>query len=401
MFDVKPKPMTKKARQTFVASHLRDIPRSGIRDFFEIVSTRKDIISLGIGEPDFVTPWHIREASIYALERGVTSYTANLGLLELRRLISDYVKQSFDVPYDPKTEILITVGVSEAFDLALRAVVEPGDEVLYHEPCYVSYAPIITFAHGTPVPVATRQEDDFRLTRDLLEQKVSDRTRALIMNFPTNPTGATLLRRDVEAIAEFAVEHDLVVITDEIYSELTYEGERVSIASMPGMKERTIFLNGFSKTWAMTGFRIGFSCAPPDLTEAMMKIHQYTMLCAPVLSQKAAIEALRNGVSDVQEMKSEYEKRRNLIHTSLNEMGLPCHMPRGAFYAFPYTGDCGLTSKEFSLRFLDEEKVALVPGTAFGACGEGFVRCSYATDIEEIKEAMKRLASFVKRLRKP
>jgi aminotransferase len=221
------------------------------------------------------------------------------------------------------------------------------------------------------------------------------------MNFPTNPTGATLLRRDVEAIAEFAVEHDLVVITDEIYSELTYEGERVSIASMPGMKERTIFLNGFSKTWAMTGFRIGFSCAPPDLTEAMMKIHQYTMLCAPVLSQKAAIEALRNGVSDVQEMKSEYEKRRNLIHTSLNEMGLPCHMPRGAFYAFPYTGDCGLTSKEFSLRFLDEEKVALVPGTAFGACGEGFVRCSYATDIEEIKEAMKRLASFVKRLRKP
>jgi aminotransferase len=399
MSNVNLKPMTKKTEHTYVASHLRDVPRSGIRDFFEIVSTRKDIISLGIGEPDFVTPWHIREASIYALEHGVTSYTANLGILELRRAIADYVGRSFGVSYDPKTEILITVGVSEAFDLALRAVIEPGDEVLYHEPCYVSYAPIVTFAHGRPVAVATRQEDDFRLTRDLLEQKVSDRTRALIINYPTNPTGATLLRRDVEDIAEFAIEHDLIVVTDEIYSELTYEGERVSVASMPGIKERTIFLNGFSKTWAMTGFRIGFSCAPQELTEAKMKIHQYTMLCAPVLSQKAALEAVRNGMNDMQEMKSEYQKRRNLIHSSLNDMGLPCPMPRGAFYAFPYVGNCGLTSKDFSLRFLDEEKVAVVPGTAFGPSGEGFVRCSYATDIEEIKEAMKRLKKFVKKLK--
>ncbi|MFC1497381.1 aminotransferase class I/II-fold pyridoxal phosphate-dependent enzyme [Verrucomicrobiota bacterium] len=388
----------KKKKNNYIASHLNDIPRSGIRDFFEIVSTRKDIISLSIGEPDFVTPWRIREASIFALDHGATSYTANLGLLELRREISKYIKRSFNIKYDSETETLITVGVSEAFDLAVRALVEPGDEVLYHEPCFVSYAPVITLAHGKPVPVITKQENDFRLTRELLEEKVTDKTKILILNFPTNPTGAVLLRKDVEEIAEFAVKHDIVVITDEIYSELTYEGERVSIASMPGMKERTVFLNGFSKTWAMTGFRIGFSCAPPELTEAMMKIHQYSMMCAPVLSQKAAIEALKHGDPDVKEMRNEYKRRRNYICKALNEMGLSCHLPKGAFYVFPSIKNCGITSKEFSLRLLNEEKVACVPGTAFGPSGEGFIRCSYATDFEEIKEAMERTKRFAHNL---
>jgi len=389
-----------KSHRDFVAQRLRAIPRSGIRDFFDIVSTRKDIISLSIGEPDFVTPWHIREASIFALDRGATSYTANLGLLELRQALARYVKKSAGVGYNPEKEILVTVGVSEAFDLAIRVLIEPGDEVLYHEPCYVSYAPIVSMAHGIPVPVVTRRENDFRLTRKMLEEKVSPRTKALLLNFPTNPTGAVLQRRDVADIARFAVEHDLVVITDEIYSELTYEGDRVSIAAMPGMKDRTIFLNGFSKTWAMTGFRIGFSCASPVLTEAMMKIHQYTMMCAPILSQKAAIEALQNGQADMVLMRNEYLRRRNFICKSLNEMGLPCHLPRGAFYAFPFVGNFRMTSHEFSMRLLDEKNVACVPGTAFGASGEGYIRCSYATDMEEIKEAMSRMDAFVKSLRK-
>jgi aminotransferase len=389
-----------RSHHKFIASHLQDVPRSGIRDFFDIVSTRKDIISLGIGEPDFVTPWHIREASMFALDRGSTAYTANLGLIELRRELAKYLKSSFKVSYNPENEILVTVGVSEAVDLAFRAIIEPGDEVLYHEPCYVSYAPVVTFAHGKPVPVTTRKENSFRLTRAMLEKKVTPRTKALMLNFPTNPTGSVLTRKDVKEIAEFAIEHNLMVLTDEIYSELTYEGERVSIASMPGMKERTIFLHGFSKAWAMTGFRIGFSCAPPAITDAMMKIHQYTMMCAPILSQKAAIEALRNGKNDTDEMWNEYLKRRNFICSSLNAMGLKCHMPKGAFYAFPYIGDFGLSSKEFSMRLLDEQKVACVPGTAFGPSGEGFIRCSYATDLENIKEAMIRMSAFVKKLKR-
>jgi len=388
-----------KSHRNYVARHLRNLPRSGIRDFFDIVSTRKDVISLSIGEPDFVTPWHIREASIFALDRGATSYTANLGILELRQAIAKYVKGSFGVSYNPEQEILVTVGVSEAFDLAIRTLVEPGDEVLYHEPCYVSYAPIVSMVHGKPVPIVTRRENDFRLTRRMLEEKVTDKTKVLLLNFPTNPTGAVLQPRDVRDIARFAIEHDLVVITDEIYSELTYEGDRVSIVSVPGMKERTVFLNGFSKTWAMTGFRVGFSCAPPELTEAMMKIHQYTMMCAPILSQKAALEALQRGNADMAAMHSEYLQRRNLICSSLNEMGLPCHVPHGTFYAFPYVGRFGMTSKEFALRLLDRQNVACVPGTAFGASGEGYLRCSYATDMDEIKEAMSRLAVFVKSLK--
>ena len=394
----KSRPETRRKPGDFVARHLLDIPRSGIRDFFDIVSTRKDVISLGIGEPDFVTPWHVREQAMFALERGATTYTSNRGLLELRRSISDYVSQEFGVRYDPETEILVTVGVSEALDIAIRAIIEPGDEVLYHEPCFVSYAPEVRFAHGIPVAVSTRRENGFRLTRAMLEEKVSPRTKAVLLNFPTNPTGATLTQADVEDIAAFAIEHDLLVITDEIYSELTYEGGHASIAAVPGMKERTIFLHGFSKGWAMTGFRLGYACCPPELSEAMMKIHQYIMMCAPIISQKAAIEALKTR-ADTEEMRASYEKRRNFLCSTLNEIGIPCHVPKGAFYVFPYIGDYGLSSREFALRLLDEENVACVPGSAFGACGEGFLRCCYATDLNEIRTATERMARFVKRLK--
>lgn len=382
-----------------IARHLAGIPRSGIRDFFEIVELRDDVISLSIGEPDFDTPWHIRDAAIYALDRGATSYTGNRGLLRLRREVSRYVEEAFGLRYDANTEILITVGVSEALDLAIRAIIEPGDEVIYHEPCYVSYGPVVTMAHGVPVPVQTSADTEFRLTRDLLEQAVSPRSRVLMLNFPTNPTGATLDPDDVQAIADFAVEHDLIVITDEIYSELTYEGTRLSIASLPGMKDRTIFLHGLSKAWAMTGWRVGYACAPADLSEAMMKIHQYTMLCAPILSQEAGIEALRQPQPDIDDMRDQYRRRRNFIHGALNDMGLTCHLPRGAFYVFPSVQSTGMTSRDFALSLLEEEDVACVPGTAFGPAGEGFLRCSYATDLEDIKTAMQRMADFVARRR--
>ncbi len=381
-----------------VAGHLRRIPRSGIRDFFDLVSQRRDIISLSIGEPDFVTPWAVREAAIFALDRGATSYTSNLGLLPLRRAIAGYVTREFEVNYDPDREILITVGVSEALDLAIRAIVNPGDEVLYHEPCYVSYRPLIAMAHGVPVAVATRRDNGFRLTRAMLEAQVTSRTKVLLLNFPTNPTGATLTPEDRSEIAAFAVEHDLIVVSDEIYSELTYEGQRGSLAACPGMRERTIFLHGFSKAWAMTGFRIGYAAACPELTEAMMKIHQYTMLCAPRLSQHAALEALQSS-HETLAMRDEYRRRRNFIVAALNEIGLPCHKPSGAFYVFPCIEGFGLSSKEFAMRLLEEEKLACVPGSAFGECGEGFLRCSYATEFEQIKEAMGRLRTFVSRLR--
>jgi aminotransferase len=387
-----------KSLRNRIAPHIRDIPRSGIRDFFDIVSTMKDVISLGIGEPDFDTPWHIREAAIHSLEQGVTSYTSNLGLLSLRKALSAYVDRTFGVRYDAASEILITVGVSEALDLAVRALLEPGDEVLYHEPCYVSYAPVIVFAHGKPVAVETRAENGFRLTRADLEAKVTPRTRLLMLNYPNNPTGAALRPDDMRDIADFAVKHDLIVITDEIYAELTYDGKHSSIAALPGMKDRTIFLHGFSKAWAMTGFRLGYACAPAELTEAMMKIHQYTMLCAPITAQEAAVEALKQPEEDIEEMRAEYQRRRNFLHNSFNEMGLPCGKPAGAFYAFPSVGHLGLTSKEFALKLLDQEKVAMVPGTAFGPCGEGFVRAAYATGMDDLKEAMLRLDRFVKRL---
>jgi len=371
------------------------MPRSGIRDFFDIVSTMKDVVSLGIGEPGFDTPWHVREASIFALEHGATSYTSNLGLLKLREAISRYVDRTFGVLYNPHNEILITVGVSEALDLAIRALVDPGDEILYHEPCYVSYAPVIRMAHGVPVAVATSSANGFRITRGDLEKRVSERTKALLLNYPNNPTGATLARQDVESIAAFAREHDLIVITDEIYSELTYEGTHTSIAALPGMRERTIFLHGLSKAWAMTGFRLGYSCAPPALTEAMMKVHQYTMLCAPILSQEAAVEALKESDDDVNEMRNQYRRHRNFLLESFREMGLECAPPAGAFYAFPSIRPFGISAKQFALDLLEKERVAVVPGTAFGACGEGHVRCSFSTSLEVIKEAVVRMRRFV------
>jgi len=387
-----------KSLHSRIASHVRDIPRSGIRDFFDIVSTRDDVISLGVGEPDFVTPWHIREAAVTALEQGVTSYTANLGLLSLRKELSGYVKKQTGVDYNPDNEILVTVGVSEAMDLAVRALIEPGDEVLYHEPCYVSYNPVITFAHGVPVKVETTAENGFKLTRAQLEAKVTDKTKLLMLNFPTNPTGTICSREEVQEIADFAIEHDLIVLSDEIYGELTYDQPHVSILSVPGMRERTVYLHGFSKAWAMTGFRLGFSCAPPELTEAMMKIHQYTMLCAPILSQKAAIEALRNPEKDIVEMRDSYAVRRNYMHAAFIEMGIDCFLPGGAFYMFPTIGQFGLSSYDFAMKLLEEENVAVVPGTAFGACGEGSVRCCYATGLDDIKEAMTRIARFVSTL---
>ena len=383
-----------------IAEHVRDIPRSGIRDFFEVVQSMSDVISLGIGEPDFATPWHIREAAIYALERGRTGYTSNLGLPRLRRSIADYVQKHFELSYEPLSEVLVSVGVSEAIDLALRALLNPGDEVLYHEPCYVSYAPSIVLSRGIPRAVHTHACDGFALRADALEKAISPRTRILMLNFPTNPTGATMEPAELEKIAALCVRHDLVVMTDEIYSEITYENAKhTSIAGFPGMKERTVFLHGVSKAFAMTGWRIGFACAPAPLIEAMMKIHQYAILCAPIMGQDAAIEALERGEPSVAKMRMEYERRRNFITSSLNEMGLECAKPRGAFYVFPNIAPLGLSSKEFSLRLLREKKVAVVPGTAFGPAGEGHVRCSFATALDQIKIAMPRLAEFCTELR--
>jgi aminotransferase len=374
---------------------VRDIPRSGIRDFFDIVTSMKDVISLGIGEPDFDTPWHVRESTVFALERGATHYSSNYGFLDLRRALSAYVRKAFGAEYNPENEVLITVGVSEALDLALRALLNPGDEVLYHEPCYVSYRATILFAHGIPIAVETRADNGFRLTRAMLEAKITPRTKVLMLNFPNNPSGAIMSRADLEDIAAFARERDLIVITDEIYGELTYDSPHTSIISLPGLRDRTIFLHGFSKAWAMTGFRLGYACGPAELIEAMMKIHQYTMLCASSLSQKAALEALARPETDIAEMVNEYRRRRNYIAAALADMGIECHRPLGAFYAFPSIAKFGLSSRDFALKLLREERVAVVPGTAFGACGEGFLRCAYATSMENIKEAITRLRRFI------
>ncbi len=382
-----------------IAHHVRDIPRSGIRDFFEIVQSMSDVISLGIGEPDFDTPWHIREAAIYSLEKGRTGYTSNLGTPELRRAISRYVAKHFHIEYEPTTEVIVTVGVSEAIDLALRALLNPGDEVLYHEPCYVSYSPSIVLAHGCPVAVATRPEENFRLTAEAVAAKISPRTKVLMLNFPTNPTGGTQTREELSKIAELCVKHDLIVLSDEIYSELTYDGaEHHSIATLPGMRERTVFLHGFSKAFAMTGFRIGYACAPAPLVEAMMKIHQYGILCASTTAQDAALEALENGAPHMENMRKEYETRRNYIVRSFNDLGLECFLPLGAFYAFPRITSTGLNSREFSLRLLESKSVAVVPGPAFGPGGEGFVRCSYATGLDQIRVAMQRIGEFVREI---
>ncbi len=381
----------------FIAKHVGAIPRSGIREFFDIVQNTKGVISLGVGEPDFVTPWHIREAAIYALERGRTTYTSNLGLLKLREAIANTVERQFKVSYDPKSQVLITVGVSEALDIALRALLNPGDEVIYHEPCYVSYSPSVALTHAVPVAVACRAEDGFALTAEAIRKAITPKSKVLMLNFPTNPTGGTMTRTELLQIAEIAHQHNLVVITDEIYSELTFEGEHVSIASLPGMKERTIFLHGFSKAYAMTGFRIGYACGPTDLIEAMMKIHQYSMLCASIISQEAALEALKNGEPDTVEMREHYRLRRNYIVNALNNMGLKCHLPRGSFYAFPCIQSTGMGSKEFAVKLLEQEKVACVPGGAFGVSGEGFLRCCFATAFDQIEIAAERMARFVKK----
>ena len=383
-----------------IAEHIKGIPRSGIRDFFEIVQSMDDVISLGIGEPDFATPWHIREAAIFALERGRTGYTSNLGLPRLRRSISDYIQKHFGIRYEPLSEILVSVGVSEAIDLALRALLNQGDEVIYHEPCYVSYAPSIVMAGGVPRAVTTRADEGFVLHAEDLEKAITPRSRVLMLNFPTNPTGAAMDPEELEKIAAVCIKHNLVVLTDEIYCELTYEGRpHHSIATLPGMRERTVLLHGLSKAFAMTGWRIGFACAPTELIEAMMKIHQYSILCAPIMGQDAAIEALDRGEQSVNGMRREYERRRNFIVSSIRDMGLNCPSPRGAFYVFPKITSTGLSSRDFSMRLLHEKKVAVVPGPAFGSGGEGHVRCSFATALDQIKIAMVRMAEFCRELK--
>jgi aminotransferase len=394
------KPNDSKFLLNRLATTVSGLPRSGIRDFFDVVSQMKDVISLGVGEPDFTTPWHVREGAIYSLEQGQTGYTPNLGMPKLRKSISGYVEKFFGVSYHPDREILVTVGVSEALDLAIRALCNPGDEVIYHEPCYVSYRPLIQLAHAVPVILETDASDGFQVTADKLRPLITEKTKVLMLNFPTNPTGGGLPLEEVQKIAALAVEKDLIVITDEIYAELTYDREHVSIASMPGMKERTIFMHGFSKALAMTGWRIGYACAPAELTEAMMKIHQYTMICAPVMSQQAAYEALKNPEEDIAVMKESYWRRRNFLHAAFTGMGLPCGLPEGAFYMFPEIRDLGISSKEFASKLLESQKVAAVPGTAFGACGEGHLRCCYATSMEQLEVAMQRLRVFIDTLRK-
>lgn len=379
----------------FIAPHVAQLPKSGIRDFFNIVAERSDVISLGIGEPDFQTPWRIRERTIEAIERGHTRYTANLGTIALRKAIADYTAERFGCHYGWKDEVLVTVGVSEALDTAFRAILSPGDEVLYHEPCFVAYAPIVRMAHAVPVPVATEAADGFRLRREALEAAVTPRARVLLINYPNNPTGAALTETDTRMIAEFVKKHDLLLVTDEVYSELTYDIPRASVISEPGMKERTIFLNGFSKAWSMTGFRLGYACAPGPLIDAMMKIHQYSMMCASSISQAAGVEAMRNTLGDIEEMRQSYMLRRNFVVSRCNAMGLDCVMPQGAFYIFPSIKRTGMSSREFCMALLDEEAVACVPGDAFGACGEGFFRACYATAMEDLEVAMDRIERFV------
>ena len=375
------------------------IPPSGIRKFFDIVSEMPDAISLGVGEPDFDTPWHIREEGIYSLEKGRTFYTSNSGLKELREEIVRYLERRIHVSYDPLREVLITVGGSEGIDAAFRAMLNPGDEVLIPQPSYVSYEPCAVLADGVPVIIELKEENEFRLTKEELLAAITDKTKILVLPFPNNPTGAIMEKEDLEAIAEVCIEKDIFVLSDEIYSELSYKGDHVSIASLPGMRERTILINGFSKAYAMTGWRLGYACGPADIIAQMTKIHQYAIMCAPTTSQYAAVEALRIGDEDVAMMRESYDQRRRFLMNAFQEMGLSCFEPYGAFYTFPSIKEFGMSSDEFATRFLEEEKVAVVPGTAFGACGEGFLRISYAYSLEQLKEALGRLSHFVARLR--
>lgn len=377
-----------------------EIKPSGIRKFFDIVSEMKDAISLGVGEPDFDTPWHVRAEGIHSLEKGRTFYTSNSGLMDLRKEICNYLHRRQGVTYDPAREVLITVGGSEAIDIGLRAMLNPGEEVLIPQPSYVSYEPCTILAGGVPVIINLKAENDFRLTAKELEDAITDKTKLLILPFPNNPTGAIMERSDLEAIAEVIIKHDIFVMSDEIYSELTYKGEHISIASLPGMRERTILINGFSKAYAMTGWRLGYACGPKEIIAQMTKIHQFAIMCAPTTSQYAAVEALRNGDKDIEEMRASYNQRRRFLLNAFKEMGLPCFEPYGAFYVFPCIKEFGMTSDEFATRFLEEEKVAVVPGTAFGDSGEGFLRISYAYSMEKLKLAIGRLGRFVERLKK-
>lgn len=378
-----------------------NIKPSGIRKFFDIVSEMNDpeVVSLGVGEPDFDTPWHIRDEGIYSLERGRTFYTSNSGLMDLRKEICNYLYRKQGISYDPAHEVLITVGGSEAIDIGLRALVNPGDEVLIPQPSYVSYEPCAVLAGAKPVIINLKEENEFRLTARELEEAVTEKTKVLILPFPNNPTGAIMERKDLEAVAEVVLKHDIIVMSDEIYGELTYRGEHVSVASLPGMKERTILINGFSKAYAMTGWRLGYACGPAEIIRQMTKIHQFAIMCAPTTSQYAAVEALRNGDDDIAQMRTAYNQRRRYLLNAFREMGLECFEPFGAFYVFPCIRQFGMTSDEFATRFLEEEKVAVVPGTAFGDSGEGFLRISYAYSLEDLKIAIGRLGRFVKKLR--
>ncbi len=375
------------------------IQPSGIRKFFDIVSEMKDAISLGVGEPDFDTPWHIRDEAIYSLEKGRTFYTSNSGLKELREEISNYIMRRYDVSYQPEGEIMITVGGSEAIDIAMRAMLDPGDEVLIPQPSYVSYEPCCLLANGKPVIIELQAEHEFRLTPQQLEAAITPRTKLLVLPFPNNPTGAVMERKDLEAVAKIVEKYDLYVLSDEIYAELTYLDDYVSIASLPGMRERTILINGFSKSYAMTGWRLGYACGPQAIIRQMLKIHQYAIMCAPTTSQYAAIDALRNGDGDVQRMREEYNTRRKYLMRRFKEMGLPCFEPFGAFYTFPCIKEFGMTSEEFAQKLLDAQKVAVVPGTAFGACGEGFLRISYAYSLDDLRVALDRIEAFIRQLR--
>ena len=375
---------------------IQEIQPSGIRKFFDIVSTMKDAISLGVGEPDFETPWHIREEGIYSLERGKTHYSSNTGMEELREEIAAYLSRRYGLSYDPAHEIMVTVGGSEAIDVALRAMLDPGDEVIIPQPSYVSYLPCTVLAGGTPVALNLSVKNEFRLTVEELEAVTTPKTKVLILPYPNNPTGATMPTEDLKKIADYVIDHDLFVLTDEIYAELTYDGEHTTIASFPGMKERTVYINGFSKAYAMTGWRLGYACAPARLLAEMLKIHQYAIMCAPTTSQYAAIEALRNGDGDVTEMRDAYNQRRRFLIAELRKNGFDVFEPHGAFYVFPSIKKFGMTSEEFATRLLNEEKLAVVPGNAFGDCGEGYIRISYAYSVENLKAAMERLSDFAK-----
>lgn len=384
--------------RNFISARAQEIPPSGIRKFFDLVLTMEDVISLGVGEPDFRTPWNICESGIYSVEQGVTSYTSNRGLQTLRDALSRYITQRYDLHYDSNNEMIITTGVSEALDIAVRAVVDPGDEVLIAQPSYVSYGPCVTLAGGTPVPVRCTEKDRFRLNPDHLAEQVTPKTKAIIINFPNNPTGGIMSESDLKAVADIVIDRDLVLISDEVYAELTYEACHCSAATVGDLWERTITLNGFSKAYAMTGWRIGYLCAPQNLCDAALKIHQYVMLCAPVMGQVGALEAIRSAEEEKNSMVNEYRLRRNMFVAGLNRVGLPCHVPEGAFYAFPSVEKTGLSDVEFAERLLKEQRVAVVPGSVFGAGGEGHVRCAYAVSRKELTAALERMEAFLQNL---